>query len=156
MPNFIPYIRQHESNYMKNLRIILNEVTSPFSIESPLSSGGASDDPNTRHIQVGEPLSNSWYDNEEAITQWMNSNYAEALQWWITNYPNIFGEKTNQDIQLWITLWNMVTMYWNHPGPFYLFAGNEPQYHRDLVALRNGLLGYLEIIGVPIPKDFEN
>jgi hypothetical protein len=123
------------TNYYKNLseqleakyRRLLNEVESPFQIDSPLSSGGPSDDPNTRHLSSAEQISSE----EEPVLAYYEPYYMDLLNQWRAQGLND---------PIWERIWMWMAMNWHrdrieNPG------GIVPPYytHRDMVYIRDVL-----------------
>ena len=116
---------------MKNFKKFLKESESPFSIESPLSSGGASDDPNTRHISSAEQVDSS----ENAVFQYTEPYYLDVLAWWMTSENWRYDDPVTE---LLVRDWQWMARNWNRV-PFVdeggnLWTGKRMEYVRDVLA----------------------
>lgn len=106
----------------------LNEVASPFQVDSPLSSGGAADDPNTKNISSAEQISAE----EESPLAYYEPYYMDVLNWW-RSQPNW------RDDPLWERTWEWMAINW-HRNRIENPGGVPPYYtHKDIEWLRDVL-----------------
>ena len=123
--NYLNKFLKEESGLEEKYRRLLNEVESPFGVESPLSSGGPGDDPNTRYISGVEAMAprgeqenfrkqRQFISNVNSIIQSMYGTLPTWLQKWV--------DQNSQDpqwaLQQWQGILNEILSAlnnWNQP-----------------------------------------
>lgn len=139
----VPFLAK---NYLNKF---LKESESPFNVEQPLSQGGPSEDPNTRHISSTNPFTAE----DTPPSAYANDYYLSVLNWWLTAYPDLANTQAGQGL---IILWSIVANYWYYQGPIPgLTTDTGPAGPGTLVRLRDALLYYAQnVLNLPLPKDF--
>jgi hypothetical protein len=95
--NYYKNICEKYEYQIQNLQKHLQEVASPFQVDSPLSSGGPSDDPNTKHISSAEQISAE----EESPLAYYEPYYMDVLNWW-RSHPDWRNDPTLERDWIWM------------------------------------------------------
>lgn len=140
---------------MKSFKQFLTEKESPFNVEQPLSHGGPSEDPNTRHISSTTPITGE----ETPASAYANDYYISVLNWWLAAYPLLGHTEMGR---LFIEAWRFMANNWYYPRTTTVpdILSPDPKdvlliSPREIFEMRNRLLAWnRDYFRLPLPEDF--